>query len=77
MPSPVRVGYAPLGTGTRRGAASLVQPVPGTTSGYGDTREDSVGYTPPSPKIYAEQFQKAFGGGPKAFRQVEQNDEEL
>lgn len=68
MPSPVRVG-ASAGLGTARGAATLTQPVEGTTSGYGPTRVDSVGYTPPSPKNYQANLQRAFGGGPKAFRQ--------
>lgn len=66
MASAVRVGSS-TGHATARGATGRGVPVPGTTSGYGATRSDSVGYMPPSPKNYSENMQRAFGGGPKAF----------
>lgn len=72
MPSPVRIGASASHT-TARGAGRG-EPVPGTTSGYGPTRADSVGYMPPSPKNYAEIRQQAFGGGPKAFRQSDNEE---
>jgi len=65
MPSPVRVGSS-ASHATARGAGRGA-PVPGTTSGYGPTRGDSVGFMPPSPKNTAETLERAFGGGQKAF----------
>lgn len=66
MTSPVRVGTSTTHR-TARGASTQTQPLPGTTSGYGDTRADSVGYMPPSPKNTGEILQRAFGAGQKAF----------
>jgi hypothetical protein len=72
MSGAVRVG-ASSGHGTARGASAQGQVVPGTTSGYGPTRADSVGYTPTSPKNYMAQRAMAFGPTDmKAFQRQEQ-----
>lgn len=69
MSGTVRVG-ATAGRGTARGASAQGQVVPGTTSGYGATRADSVGYQPSSPKNYRTQMQMAYGSNAvKAFSQ--------
>ncbi len=71
MSGAIRVG-ASTGHGTARGASAQGQTVPGTTSGYGATRADSVGYMPTSPKNYMAQRAMAFGPGQlKAFQQQE------
>ena len=61
MPTRVRVGS------TRPGAASAQPPqtYEGTTSGYGATRGDSVGYNPRNPYAFsAAQAAKAYSTGP-------------
>lgn len=60
MPSPVRVGTTRLGRPSGAGA-SRGQAVPGTTSGYGSSRADSVGFNPSNPQAYsASQAAKAY-----------------
>ena len=69
MSGAIRVG-ASSGRGTARGASAQGQLVPGTTSGYGPTRADSVGYQPSTPKNYNTQLKMAYGtNGLKAFSQ--------
>lgn len=59
MVSPVRVG---LTRGGRPTVGAGAQTYPGTTSGYGATHGESVGYNPANPQAYsASQAAKAYG----------------
>lgn len=58
MPTPVRVGAAPVASLGRGGPP---QQYTGTTSAYGASRGDSVGFNPSNPQAYsASQSQKAY-----------------
>lgn len=62
MPSPVRAGLTRIGRPTASGGPPTTYQ--GTTSGYGPTRGDSMGYNPANPHAYsASQAAKAYSPG--------------